>query len=122
MPPLEVLEIEAARHTHGHFNVIHGPTSLRADVYVAGTDALHAWGLTHVRTLHIANLPVSLAPPEYVIIRKLEYAAQGGGDRHLRDIGRMLERRVSSIDDDVVREFAVARGLLSAWEAVQGQR
>lgn len=36
VPPVEVLEIEAARRTHGHFNVIHGPD------LVAGR-RLHRW-------------------------------------------------------------------------------
>ena len=122
VPPVEVLEIEAARQTHGHFNVIHGPTSLRADVYIAGADPLHAWGLARRRTLRVGDLDVSLAPPEYVIVRKLEYAAQGGGDRHLRDISRMLERRLAPIDDAVVEEFAAARGLLALWRAAQRPR
>lgn len=122
VPPVDVLEIEAARRTHGHFNVIHGPTSLRADVYIAGSDPLHAWGLARRKTLRVGDLDVSLAPPEYVIVRKLEYASQGGGERHLRDIGNMLERRVAPIDDDVVREFASARGLLSLWMEARGLR
>ena len=91
VPPIEVLEIEAARRTHGHFNVIHGPTSLRADVFIAGDDPLHAWGLEGRRSLRVGAQDVWIAPPEYVIVRKLEYASQGGGDRHLRDIVRMRE-------------------------------
>jgi len=35
-PPVEVIEIEARRALHGHFNVIHVPTSLKADIYPAG--------------------------------------------------------------------------------------
>ena len=119
VPPVEVLEIEAARRTHGHFNVIHGPTSLRADVYIAGDDPLHAWGLARRRMLRVGELDVSLAPPEYVIVRKLEYASQGGGDRHVRDIARMLERRVAPIDEEVVSEFASARGLLGLWQSAR---
>ena len=120
VPPLEVLEIEAARRTRGHFNVIHGPTSLRADVYIAGDDPLHTWGLARRKTLRVGEQDVSLAPPEYVIVRKLEYSAQGGGDRHLRDIARMLERNVTPINRDIVHAFAYARGLVPLWVAVQG--
>ncbi len=119
VPPAEVLEVEATRRLHGHFNVIHGPTSLRADVYIAGDDPLHAWGLDHRRALRVGALDIALAPPEYVIVRKLQYAAQGGGDRHLRDIARMLEREVVTIDRKVVREFAEQRGLHGLWVAVQ---
>jgi len=122
VPPVEVLEVEAGRRVHGHFNVIHGPTSLRADVYVAGEDPWHAWGLDHRRTLRVGSLDIDIAPPEYVIARKLQYSAQGGGDRHLRDIARMLEREVLPIDREVVRAFAESRGLLSTWEQAQNTR
>lgn len=118
VPPVEVLEIEAARRTHGHFNVIHGLTSLRADIYIAGDDPLHAWGLARRRVLRVGALEISLAPPEYVIVRKLEYAAQGGGDRHLRDISRMLERQIIPIDQAAITEFASARGVLARWQSV----
>jgi hypothetical protein len=62
--------------------------------------------------LQVGGDRVSIAPPAYVIVRKLEYAAQGVADRHLRDIARMLERRLTAIDDALIAEFAEARGLL----------
>ena len=115
VPPYEVLEVEAARSVHGHFNVIHGPTSLRADVYLAGEDPLHSWGLASRRALTIDGLAVWIAPPEYVIVRKLQYALQGGGDRHLRDIHRMLERALVPIDLGGIGERVSALGLDVPW-------
>jgi len=120
VPPVEVLEVEAERPLHGHFNVIHGPSALRADVYVAGDDPLHAWGLRGRRVIDVAGQRVAIAPPEYVIVRKLQYAAAGGGDRHLRDIRRMLERHLVSIDVDAVATRAAALGLTASWRAAQG--
>jgi hypothetical protein len=119
VPPVEVLEIEAARRTHGHFIVIHGPTSLRAEVYLAGEDPLHAWGLARRRMLMIGTDAVAIAPPEYVIVRKLQYAQQGGGDRHLRDIRRMLERALVPIDRDTILAFVQAFGLQAQWAQAQ---
>lgn len=120
VPPVAVLEIEAARRVNGHFNVIHGPSSLRADVYIAGEDPLHAWGLERRRTLTVASLAVSIAPPEYVIVRKLQYTELGGGDRHLRDIRRMLERGLVPIDQDRIASFADERGLTTYWQRALG--
>ncbi len=119
VPPVEVLEIEAARRTHGHFNVIHGPSALRADVYLAGDDPLHAWGLARRRRLSVLDVEVFIAPAEYVILRKLQYSAQGGGDRHRRDIRRMLERAVVSIDRAEIRRLATDLGVLRHWDDVQ---
>jgi hypothetical protein len=119
VPPVEVLEIEAGRAMHGHFNVLHAPTSLRADVYIAGEDPLHAWGLAARRLITVGNLSIAIAPPEYVIVRKLQYATQGGGDRHLRDINRMLERALLPIDHQQIQMRAVALGLTDAWTRAQ---
>lgn len=115
VPPVEVLEIEAARRIYGHFNVVHGPSSLRADVYLAGDDPLHAWGLGRRREIRVGNAVVTIAPPEYVIVRKLQYAAMGGGDRHLRDIRRMLERSLVPIDREEVTHHARVLGVSDAW-------
>ena len=43
VPPLEALGREAARDRHGHFNIIHRGSALRADIYFLGDDPLHAW-------------------------------------------------------------------------------
>ena len=37
-PPPEVIEEERVRTAHGHFNVIHIDSMMRADVYLAGAD------------------------------------------------------------------------------------
>jgi len=42
VPPVEVIEEESGRPSHGHFNVIHHRTAMRADVYLPGSDALTA--------------------------------------------------------------------------------
>lgn len=44
-PPAEVIANEAAREAFGHFNVLHLETDARADVYLAGNDALAHRGL-----------------------------------------------------------------------------
>ena len=119
VPPVEVLEVEAARRVHGHFNVIHGPSSLRADVYVAGDDPLHVWGLAGRRTITVGAAAVAIAPPEYVIVRKLQYAAEGGGDRHLRDVRRILDRALVHIDVDEIVRRAAALGVVAQWDRVR---
>jgi hypothetical protein len=120
VPPVDVLKIEAGRPIHGHFNVVHGPSSLRADVYLAGEDPLHQWGLARRQALRLGDITVAMAPPEYVIVRKLQYAAMGGGDRHLRDIRRMLERGVLPIDRAEISRQAVELGVQDAWTRATG--
>ena len=63
VPPVDVLEIEAQHRMHGHFNVIHTDTAFRADVYVAGADALSQRALERRRPISLGEETVRLAPP-----------------------------------------------------------
>ena len=83
-PPAEVLAIEAGRPAEGHFNLIHHASGFKADV--------------------------PLAPPEYVIVRKLEFFRAGGSEKHVRDIRAMLTISGDRID----------QGLQKVWEQITG--
>lgn len=114
-PPIETIREEAARAEHGHFNLLDLETSLRADVYCLGDDALGEWAMARRRSVSIADLTVWVAPIEYVIVLKLRYYREGGSDRHLRDIAAM--RRISGerIDASVLDDWIVGFGLEPEW-------
>lgn len=98
-PPGEVLHAEIRRRAFAHFNLIHLQTGLKADIYLEKGAAWHRWGLDHRRrqTL-LPGFDVWLAPPEYVILRKLQYHLEGGSEKHIEDIRTML--RISRQDMD----------------------
>lgn len=118
-PPLEVARVEASRDARGHFNLIHHGTGMKADVYVAASDPLHRWGLAHRRRVPVAGLEMALAPPEYVIVRKLEFSREGGSEKHLRDVRGMLAA-CGTLDRAFLDAELARRGLSPAWERVQG--
>ena len=93
-----VLEEEAARPQGGHFNLIHGETALRADVYLMGDDPLHAWAFARRERVPLEGMAIWVALIEYVILRKLEYFRASGSDRHLRDVAMMLRISGDSVD------------------------
>jgi hypothetical protein len=115
VPPVEVIEEERQRVRHGHFNIIHHDTALRADVYVAGGDPLHHWALGRRRTATIGGDAIWFAPLEYVIVRKLEYFRDGGSDRHLRDIAGVLRVSGDQIDLVGLERLITERGLEDLW-------
>jgi hypothetical protein len=82
--------MEVRRDQRGHFNLIHQETGFKADFYPVKRDPLHHWGLAHVRKVALEEDQIFLAPPEYVMVRKLEYYREGQSSKHLRDIQRML--------------------------------
>jgi hypothetical protein len=90
VPPPDVLLEESRREERGHFNIIHHASGLKADVYLVGNEELHAWAFRNARRYSIGGIEVRVAPPEYVITRKLEFYREGGSDKHLRDIRSML--------------------------------
>jgi hypothetical protein len=114
-PPAEVIEEESARSAHGHFNVIHTDTTMRADVYIAGADELSAWALGHRVVRQVEGEAVQFAPIEYVIVSKLRYFRMGGSDRHLRDIARMTEVSGSEIDVPTLESWVERLKLGAEW-------
>ena len=115
VPPLEALQVESARDQHGHFNISHHETGLRADCYVAGTDELHSWAFERPHIEHVAGDAVRLAPIEYVILRKLSYFQQGRSDRHLADVARMVRIRGDLIDRWALEVWLARLGLEAEW-------
>lgn len=115
-PSEEEIALEAAREQRGHFNIIHLETGFKADIYPAGRDPLHAWALARTRSLDIGGETLVVAPPEYVILRKLEYFREGGSEKHLRDIRSILANSADLIQLDDLEARIVALGLWPQWE------
>jgi len=115
-PPLEVVRLECSRDSHGHFNLIHHETGMKADLYPA-RGALHRWGLAHRRRIPFGSAQLSLAPPEYVILRKLEFWREGGSEKHLRDVRAMLATDLP-LDRSFLDTELRWRGLEDAWRHV----
>jgi hypothetical protein len=116
VPPAAVIASEVAREQRGHFNLIHSDTGFKADFYTSGRDELHAWAFRNARKLEFQGEAVVVAPPEYVIIRKLEYSREGGSEKHLRDIRAMLAVSGDQIDRPELDEWIKRRGLATEWQ------
>jgi hypothetical protein len=94
--------------------LIHHETGFKADIYVAGTDALTRWALAHRQKIHFDESILWVAPPESVIIGKLEFFREGGSEKHLRDIRGMLKE--TEIDRAFFEKEVALRGLSEVWE------
>ncbi len=119
LPPEEVIALEVARQSRGHFNVIHLKTGLKADFYPSKNHPLFGWAMRNRRRRGEAGQEVWMAPPEYVILWKLEFFREGGGEKHLRDIERMLAVSSEEIDARLIAETALKMGLTREWNQAQ---
>src|ERR1035438_1442830 len=120
LPPKEAMLAETAREQKGHFNLIHHDTGFKADLYPTGRDELNAWAFRGKRSIEFEGETIMLAPPEYVIVRKLEYYREGHGVKHLRDIRAMLAISGEQLDLAALNEWIQRRGLAAEWRLVAG--
>ncbi|MDZ4861176.1 MAG: hypothetical protein SGI88_19565 [Candidatus Hydrogenedentes bacterium] len=121
-PPGQVIQVEIARRHRGHFNIIHHVSGFKADIYLAGTDTFHEWGLARANAIVVEAERIILAPPEYVIVRKLEFFQEGGSVKHLEDIRTMLSASAELIDQNEIDRIVGERGLSTLWQQVQQPR
>jgi hypothetical protein len=117
-PPGDVIQLEAARAQRGHFNLIHHDTGFKADIYVGGRDELHAWGLAHARVVVVGDEQFCLAPPEYVIVRKLQFYREGGSEKHLRDVRGILSGLGGEWNRESLDRLIQVHGLAREWQTV----
>jgi hypothetical protein len=116
-PPADVMAVEAQRGEHGHFNLIHHQTGFKADIYIAGKDPLAHWALQGRQPIALGDSTMWIAPPEYVIIGKLEFFREGGSEKHLRDIRGILA--TTDIDRAFLAKEVAQRGVQEQWQLLQ---
>lgn len=121
-PPPEVIRVEIGRSQRGHFNLIHHATGFKADIYAAGRDELHSWGLKNRRPVEFEGEKFWLAPVEYVILRKLEYYREGETEKHLRDISGILAISTDEINFKMLKELITKRALEKEWNTAKDFR
>jgi hypothetical protein len=121
LPPVEVIRAEQARSMRGHFNVIHHDSGYKADVYLLRADPLHQWAFPRRKPIALDGGDVFMAPPEYVILRKLEFFREGGSSKHLTDIAGVLRVSRELLDMPELLRLVGSRGLTEAWDKAQAE-
>ncbi len=117
LPSADVLAVEIGRESRGHFNIIHSGSGLKADFYPSTGHPYFSWAMEHRRPVSLRDEKVMLAPPEYVILWKLEFYRESADPKHLRDIAAML--RLSNPDRALTGQAAAELGLEEQWSAAE---
>jgi len=96
---------------------MHAPDEIalfvKADIYLAGEDPLHRWALPLRRKIEWGAGSLQVAPPEYVIVRKLEYFREGGSGKHVADIRAILA--ATDVDLTAIQPWIERLGLAREW-------
>lgn len=114
VPPLETLVTELQRGQRGCLNLYHHESGFKADLFFVVRDPLHLWAMEHRCRAPYGDEQVWLAPPEYVLLRKLEFFREGGQDKHIRDLRFMLA--VTPMDRRFIAAQIERLGLQREWE------
>jgi predicted nucleotidyltransferase len=111
--------VRDAVHARFQFNILHTTSGNKIDFLFPKKDE---WGRTQLHRRRKTELLPSFfgyaASPEDVILGKLWYHAEGGSDKHLRDIAGMLRISGDSIDRELVRSWAEKMGYAETWQAI----
>ena len=110
------------RKTNAHFNLIHHESGYKADIYPYTGNPLHGWAIKNLKRIPIdSDQIISVAPPEYVIIRKLQYFREGGSDKHLSDIRKMLSTCELQLKEKVLLDWIRNYSLEKEWSLIKEQ-
>lgn len=118
-PPDEAIQEAIRLGNTGHLNVIDQLTGFKIDIYPIRDDPLGKWGLQNKRMVElIEGENVCVAPPEYVILKKMLYYLEGGSQKHLDDIEGMLEVSGEQIDINTIKTWTRQLHLEDIWSKV----
>ena len=118
-PPEEIIRTELRREVRGHLNLIHHETAFKADIYFAGEEELQLWALQNKQQIDFFGITISVAPPEYVIIKKLEFYKEGKAQKHLIDIRGILANSNEIINYALLNDMINRMGLNDVWDAIE---
>jgi hypothetical protein len=101
------------------FNVIHSASGNKVDFVPARPGPWSPPRMDRGRPVRLLpDRDVMVAAPEDVIIGKLWYHAEGGGDRHLRDIAGILRVTGAAVDRAFVELWARQLGYFDTWRQI----
>jgi hypothetical protein len=111
--------IRDAIRTSFQFNVIHPSSGNKIDFILPRGDQWASIQMGRGRPVRLfSDRDVMIAAPEDVILGKLWYFAEGGGDRHLRDIAGILRVTGDGVNRAEVERWATKLGYLEIWQQI----
>ncbi len=118
------VEIEAVRDAirrRSQFNIVETSTGLKIDVMLPDGEFDQTRLARAIRAHPKPEIEASFITPEDLILKKLDFYREGESDKHLRDIGGILDVSGAKLDYDYLNERAERLELSDLWRAVQSR-
>jgi hypothetical protein len=111
--------VNKAIQRNSQFNIIHPASGLKVDVFIPKKSQYDEGRFQRSKRLLISEEQnASFASPEDVVIMKLRYYRDGGSDKHLRDIGSILDISREMLDFNYIENWAKRLGLIEIWDKI----
>jgi hypothetical protein len=125
-PPDQFYVSKEAAHSaleaRTQFNIIHPDSGNKIDIMITGQEE---WAKTQFSRRRKIGLQPAVeavaASPEDVIIAKMLYYAEGGSEKHLRDITGVLKVSGTELDRAYLQKWVDTLDLGEVWSAVQNK-
>jgi hypothetical protein len=112
--------VEQAVRDRFQFNILQPASGLKVDVILATDSEFDRSRLARgVRLIAAADVEVTFASPEDVIIKKLQYFHEGGSEKHLRDIVGVLKVQGERIDRTYLADWIARLSLQTEWQLIE---
>ena len=119
---LDSERIRQAVAARTQFNILHPASGLKIDIMIPAMDAFDRSRFARATLAHPADdSEATFAAPEDVIIKKMQFYAKGGSEKHLRDITGVLQVSGTEVDRDYVAEWADRLWLRAIWDQILAQ-
>jgi len=114
--------IQQALSAKSQFSIIHPSSGLKIDFIIPAMDEFDRSRFARGWLVRPADdYEATFASPEDVIVKKMQFYAEGGSDKHLRDITSVLRISASRVDRDYVAAWADRLGLRAIWDQILSQ-
>jgi hypothetical protein len=101
------------------FNLLHPASGNKVDFILPTNEPWSRSQLGRSKRVQLRpGLEGSVAAPEDLILGKLWYFSEGGGERHLRDISGILRISGDKVDRKEIERWATELGYLEIWRQV----
>jgi len=102
------------------FNVVDMATGWKVDLIVRKARPFSVTEFGRRAPARMLGVDVFIATPEDTILSKLEWAAESGSERQLRDVAGVVSVRRGELDDAYIERWASELGVLAAWQRLRG--
>lgn len=109
---------DAIRHG-GMFNILENAHGIKADIMTVRRSGFNESRLSRARRVRLHDGALAMfASPEDVVLKKLEYFREGGSDKHLTDVAKLLQIGGETIDRAYIESWLEKLGVAAQWQLV----